>query len=288
MTSCDGPKRLKISWSALQAYELCKQRSKLLREKKKSPATNIRPFFHGIVADRIMRRWLEADEQAPGQMVGWVDEMVQSCLDEAKRKGDGIVQWKSAADRAEMTEWIRVLLGRLEPFLLRDVVPFEYAPEYRFRVPIRIPDLAGNTSEIDLVGGMDILVREALGPPSVWAGYDLKATANPDYLRKTLGQGVFYSLAHLAMQGEPFRTFAFVQPMVEKNPIAYVDITEADTRSMLVRIVAMAHSLWRNEDEPRKDSEACGWCPVKHACVRFKPGSKSIFAPKLRGGRTAA
>ncbi len=287
MTSCEGPKRLKISWSSLQAHELCKHKAMLYREKKKAPATNIRPFFHGIVADRIMRRWLDADEQVPGQMVDWVEEMVQSCMDEARSTGDGIVQWKHSSDRLEMADWIRVLLGRLEPFLLREIVPFEYQPEYRFRVPMRIPDLSGNISEIDLVGGMDILVRESVGPPEVWAGYDLKATANPDYLRKTLGQGIFYSMAHYAMQGVPFRTFAFVQPMVEKNPIAYVDITDADLRAMLGRIVAMAHSMWRNETEPKKDSEGCSWCPVKHACAKFKPGAKTMFKPK-RGGAQAA
>lgn len=285
MTECEGPRPLKISWSALQAHEMCKHRAKLMRERHKSPATNIRPFFHGIVADRIMRRWLDADEQVPGLMVRWVEEMVESCIEEARRTNDGVVRWKDAADRAAMSDWVRELLTRLEPFLLREVVPFEYQPEYRFRVPMRIPDLQGNTSEITLTGGMDILVRERkseIPEESVWAGYDLKATENPDYLRKTLGQGVFYALAHYAAQGAPFRTFAFVQPMVERNPIAYVDITDADLRSMMARITAMAHDMWRNDNEPKKDSEGCSWCPVKHACSKFKPGAKTVFSPKPR------
>lgn len=257
-----------------------------MREKKKSPAQNIRPFFHGIVADRTMRRWLEADEQAPGQMVAWVPEMVQQCLDTAKVEGDGVVRWKSPEDRAEMTGWIAQLLTRLEPFLLRDVVPYLYQPEYRFRVPIRIPDLTGELAEIDLVGGMDILVQEIQEPPGVWAAYDLKATASPDYLRKTLGQGVFYSLAHYARVGVPFRCFAFLQPMVDSNPIAYVDITEADLRSMMARVVKMAHDIWRGDTGPKSDSDGCSWCPVKHACDRFKPGTKSAL--KLKRGRSPA
>lgn len=283
---CNGPKRLKISWSGLQAHELCKHKAQLYRDKKKSPATNLRPFFHGIVADRIMRRWLEADEQRPGQMLAWVSEMVQVCLDRAKEEGDGLVKWKGVADRSLMTEWVERLVVRLEPFLLQSVVPFDYEPEYRFRVPIRIPDLFGELAEIDLVGGMDIIVRECLGPPEVWAAYDLKATENPDYLRKTLGQGVFYSLAHFAKVGIPFRTFAFVQPMVESNPVAYVDVTDADLRSMMSRIVKMAHDVWRGDTEPKASADGCAYCPVKHACLKFKPGFKSSI--KLKSGNLPA
>lgn len=288
MTVCEGPKRLKVSWSALQAHELCKQRAKLMREKKKSPVTNVRPFFHGNVADRTMRRWLDSDDPQPGQMATWVDEMVESCLIEAKDSGDGSVQWKHSTDRAEMTEWVRVLVNRLEPFLIREVLPFDYQPEFKFRIPMRVPDLAGNTTEIDLVGGMDILVRESAGPPEVWAGYDLKATANPDYLRKTLAQGIFYAVANYAQRGVPFRTFAFLQPMVEKNPFAYVDITDADLRSMMARIVAMCHDIWRGDTSPRKDSTQCGWCAVRHACDKFTgAGPSGMLAPK-RGGRSVA
>lgn len=288
MTTCDGPPRLKISWSALQAHELCKQKAKLMREKHKSPASDIRNFFHGVVADRIMRAWLESANPVSGEMVSWVDQFIDDCLKEAKDTGDGVVRWRDPADRARMADWIRVLLGRLEPFLQRDVLPFDYEPEYRFRVPIRIPDLNGNLAEIDLTGGMDILVRETLGPPAVWAGYDLKATENPDYLRKTLGQGIFYSLAHLAAHGTPFRTFAFVQPMVERNPIAHVVISDADLASMLARITAVAHDRWRGDEAPKKSSDGCSWCFVKHACPKFKPGSRTAFAPKAKGGSTAA
>ncbi|MFA7264767.1 MAG: PD-(D/E)XK nuclease family protein [Candidatus Nanopelagicales bacterium] len=280
-TKCDGPKPIKISWSALQAHTACKQRAFLFREKKKNPVTNIRPFFHGTVADRVMRRWLEADQQVPGEMATWVDFMIDHEIEEAKRTSDGVVNWKSDTDRAEMAEWVRQLVTRLEPFLLKEVIPYEYEPEARFRVPLRIPDLNGETAQIMLVGGMDILVRESKLPP-VWAAYDLKATANPDYLRKTLGQGVFYSLAHYAREGVPLRTFAFVQPMVETNPIAYVDITDADLSSMMARIVAMAHDIWRGDTEPNKDDKACSWCPVRHACAKYRPTSTGVFRPKQK------
>ena len=55
-----------------------------MREKKKSPASDIRPFFHGIVADRCMRRWLDSDDPREGEMVSWAEEMVERCLTEAR------------------------------------------------------------------------------------------------------------------------------------------------------------------------------------------------------------
>lgn len=253
-----------------------------MREKKKSPVTDIRNFFHGVVADRCMRRWLDSDNPVAGEMVSWVDEMVELCLEESRSRGDGVVRWRDLGDRARVTEWVRVLLERLEPFLLQNVIPYEYQPEFRFRVTIRIPDLNGELTEVDLVGGMDILVRESSGPPAVWAGYDLKATENPDYLRKTLGQGIFYSLAQLALTGEKFRTFAFLQPMVEDNPVAHVKITDDDLQSMLARVVKMSHDIWRGDIAPKSDSEGCSMCFVKHACEKFRSTSKTVFAPKRK------
>lgn len=279
--NCEGPKRLRISWTKLQTNELCKQKRHLMGQRKQSPVQNVRNFFHGNVADRCMRKWLDSDNPQPGEMVSWVDDMIEQLLAEQKERGEGVVRWKHRDDRSDMADYVRTLLGRLEPFLLRDVLPYDYQPEYRFRVPVRIPDLAGNLSEIDLVGGMDILVRES-EPQNIWAGYDLKATQNPDYLAKTLGQGIFYSLAQLAERGAPFRTFAFVQPMVEKNPLAYVSITDADMAQMLQRITRVAHDIWRGDNAPKKGLEGCAWCPVKAACERFRPGSGSTFAPKSK------
>lgn len=282
-TVCDGPKRLKISWTALQTHEECKQKAYLFREKHKTPGGNIRPFFHGIVADRICRAWLDSDDPQPGEMVSWVEDFIDSCRKEAKETGDGIVKWKDSNDRAEMTVWLKELLRRLEPFLIRDVLPYLYEPEFKFRVPIRIPDLAGNLSEIDLVGGMDILVREVPLEvnPGIWAGYDLKATENPDYIRKTLGQGIFYALAHFARTGERFRTFAFLLPMVDSNPIVNVNITDQDLAVLLSRITKMCHDIWRNDVSPKKDMQGCAWCNVKHACSKMQgTGEKTTFAPK--------
>ena len=279
---CEGPSKLRISWTSLQTHETCRQRAHLMQGKRKTPAQNIRPFFHGIVADKCMRCWLESPNPVSGEMVLAVEDTVEQCLLKARERGSGVVQWKSRTDRAEMIEWIKILLTRLEPYLQRNVIPYPYWPEYKFKVPLRIPDLAGNRSEIDLVGGMDIRVREALLPDPVWVGYDLKATVSPDYLRKTLGQSIFYSLAHFASEGAPFHRFAFLQPMVEDNPFPEVVITQADLSSMLSRIVKMAHDMWRNDTTPKKLDSGCAWCPVKGSCVRFKPGGGGLFVPKAK------
>lgn len=251
----------------------------LYREKKKSPMQDVRNFFHGTVADRCMRRWLESDDPRPGEMASWVDEMIDFCLGEARDTGDGVVRWKSSSDRADMAEWIRVLLGRLEPMLQQWVLPFHYQPEFGFRVPIRIPDPWGNTAEIDLTGGMDILVRESLDP-LVWVGFDLKATANPDYISKTLGQGIFYDLAVFAGTGVAPRDFVFLMPMVERNPVVHVTVTDADRMSLLSRIVKMAHDVWQGDTAPKADAGGCSWCSVRHGCQKFKP-SGQVWAPKL-------
>jgi PD-(D/E)XK nuclease superfamily protein len=277
---CEGPRRLRISWTSLQTHETCKQRAHLQQGKRATPAQNIRPFFHGIVADKCMRTWLESDNPVSGEMVAMVEDVIEMSIQRAKDRESGVVQWKSRTDRAEMADWVRVLLTRLEPILQKHVLPHSYQPEYKFRVPIRIPDLDGNRSVIDLVGGMDIRVRE-MDPEPIWVGYDLKATADPGYLRKVLGQSIFYSVANFAEWGEPFKKFAFIQPMVENNPLPFVKISHEDLQSMMSRIVSMAHDMWRNDTTPRPLDDNCAWCPVKSACARFKPGG-SLFAPKAK------
>jgi phage gp16-like protein len=279
---CNQLDRIKISWSQLQAHEMCKHRAMLQRRGGRSPITDIRNFFHGTVCDRIMRAWLESDDPAPGQMAPMVDEYIVRCLDEAKNKGEGVVRWKSAADRAEMTEFCRLVVSRLEPILFRLVIPYEYQAEMRFKVPIRIPYLDGTPAEVDLVGGIDILTRRS---EKMWYPYDLKATANPDYVRKILGQGIFYDLVILAMFGSVPQEFGFIQPAVENNQVVSVKVSNEDRVSMLSRITQVAHDRWRGLDEPKPDSEGCSYCPVKFQCKKFSPQA-SVFTPKRGRGNT--
>ena len=285
MSDTDCPKKLKLSWSNLQAAELCWHKANLLRKQKRSPSTDIRGYFHGTVCDRVMRAWLSSDNPLPGEMPDMVEDYIIKCLDEAKENQDGVVRWKHKGDREEMASYCRVVLTGLEPMLVRWVLPYDYQPEFRFRVPIRIPYLDGSLAEVELIGGMDILVRQSEVPP-LWFGYDLKATQNPDYIRKTLGQSIFYDIANLALFGVPFQEFTFLQPAVSERPYVTVNITDDDRLSMLSRIVRLAHGRWSELDEPKADSVGCSYCPVKHACKKFSGTQFTAFAP-IRGRRRA-
>lgn len=273
--------RIKVSWTMLQTMELCSHKANLMRTGKKSEVTDIRNFFHGTVCDRVMRSWLLSDDPLPGQMPGMVEEFIVRCLDEAKETGDGVVRWRNAGDRAQVAEHCRTVLTGLEPMLLKWVVPFSYEPEHKFKVPIRIPWLDNKTLvEIYLTGGIDILVRES-EVPQVWTAFDLKATKDPSYLNKTLGQAVFYDLAIKAMFGVSPRRFSFLQPAVVQRPFADVVVSDKDRIDMLSRIVDVAHRRWRNEDIPKSGSAGCSTCPVRQACKKFTNGM-GVFKP-VRG-----
>jgi hypothetical protein len=253
-------------------------KSNLMRAGKKSEATDIRNYFHGTVCDRIMRAWLSSESPLPGQMPGMVEDFIVRCLDEAKDTGDGVVRWRNAGDRATLASHCRTVLTGLEPMLLKWVVPFEYEPEHRFKVPIRIPWLDNKTLVvINLTGGIDILVRES-EVPQVWTAFDLKATKDPTYLNKTLGQGTFYDLAIRAQFGVSPRRFSFLQPAVRENPFADVVISDQDRMDMLARIVRVAHRRWREEDDAKPDSAGCSMCPVRQACKKFT-SSNRVFTP---------
>jgi len=282
-SGCTSPQRIRISWTQLSNHEYCKQKAVLIRQHKKSPTDNVRNFFHGTVCDRVMRAWLSEPDPTPGAMPGMVEDFIDLCAEELRAEESGVVLWKSRTDRAEMTEFCKTLVTRLEPMLVKWVLPFDYEPEYRFQVPIRVPYLDGTPAEIELVGGIDVLVRlPAYGSASDlprWQAYDLKATANPDYVRKTLAQGIFYDLAILAGFGRAPDEFTFLLPMVEDRQFVAAGVTDADRRSMLARIVAVAHDRWRGDDAPKLDAAGCSWCPVRGACRKFSPRAVGAFTP---------
>src|SRR5918997_7206322 len=149
--------RIKISWSQLQAFELCSHRANLIRQGKKGPATDIRNFFHGTVCDRVMRAWLSQESPGLGEMPEMVDDYIIKCLDEAKETGDGVVRWRNSQDRKIVTLYCKDILSKLEPMLVKLVLPYDYEPEFRFKIPVRIPYLDNKTLvEIYLTGGIFI------------------------------------------------------------------------------------------------------------------------------------
>jgi hypothetical protein len=258
---------IKISWSSLRVWEECRQKSWLVRQGKKSPLQDVRLYLAGNVTDLAMRRWLSSPNPQPGEMASTIAANFDECEQTALEKNEGIIKWKSKSDKKEMTEFCVELVTRLEPILYQLVIPYEYEPAKRFRVPIMIPGLDGLPEEIHLTGEMDLLTRSDDKRFNVW---DLKGTANDSYWRQTFGQLVFYDLAVNAMFGEFCKEVGLIQPMCKQRVLSFT-LTPDDHAQMMARIIRMAHGIWRNETEPKQGPEGCSWCQMRLHCAKFAP-----------------
>lgn len=270
-------KPLSVSWSRLKSWMECKQKAYLQSKGMKSPAADTRVFYRGTVTDRVLRQWLQDENREPGGMVSMVDEYMDVCEREYQESGTGIVRWRYAADREETAEWCKLLLTRTEPLMEELVLPYagSFYADKHFRVPITIPGLFGEPREIQLIGIMDILIDA----PGYLAVYDLKATENENYWKKTILQLVFYDLILEAdRQRNPDYT-ALVQPMCQL-PIVPLTVTDDHRMGLMGKIVNYAHSVWREEFDPKESDAGCSYCPVRTACVKFKKnesGRMSLF-----------
>ncbi len=151
-------KPLRISWSQLRNHTECRQKSYLIRSGKKSSAIDLRNYFHGMVVDRAMRRWLHDEGRQPQQMMTYVDECIDEEQAQAKHTAGGIVRWRNASDRADMRAFCVELCRRLEPLLYELVLPYPFRNGYRFTAPVQIPGPDGSPTVIHLVGEMDLFV----------------------------------------------------------------------------------------------------------------------------------
>lgn len=257
------PEPFRVSWSSLQYWEMCHQKGWLMSQRKASPVKDGRNFFHGTVVDRIMRNWLE--DPQPGQMPKMVDDYMESTEKEALEKGDGVVKWKHNTDKVDLRNFCVELVTRLEPILFELVVPFDYEPAKRFKIPVTLPGLNNEPTEIYMTGEFDLLVRDFT--PS-WHVWDLKATADNNYWKKTMGQLIFYDLAVFAMMGESPAKSGLIQPMCNERTLSFT-FTDDDRRAMLARIMAMMRAIQGKDHKPKEDSAGCSWCPVAHACEKF-------------------
>lgn len=264
-SECQNVEPLQLSWSALRRHDECRMKAKLYRQGVKSASSNIRGYFHGTVCDRVMRDWL--NDPQPGQMPDMVTAYVDKCLQEAVETGDGIVRWKHANDKTEMTKWCRELVTRLEPILQRYVLPFEYEQAKRFKVPLEIPNLVGEPTTVLLVGEIDLLCRDN---KARWGLWDLKATEDDGYWRKTVAQLTFYDLCVEAMFDNPTYIAGLIQPMC-KQPVLPVKITEIERAELLARVVTMAHTIWKEDFALAEKTAICNYCEVRHACPKFNP-----------------
>lgn len=256
---------LRISWSALRTHEVCKQRSFLKRGKHLAPAANQRVFFPGTVTDRVTRDWLTHDP-SPGRMPGMVEAIMDREWQQIRDDG-GAIAWKTPADRAQVLADCREAVTKIEPVLLKLVVPYDYDADVSFSIPVRLPHPAGGAEEILLIGFMDIMVHDDQGRFWIW---DVKHTRDNGYWRKVEGQLTFYDLACFLMNGQGTERVGLLQPLCDVPVKPFAVSLEARTQ-MLARIAGMAHDIWVEDHTPRSDSVECGFCDYKHACSKFTP-----------------
>lgn len=240
---------------------------------------DLRRFIHGTLADRAVRKWLEQDEeQLPGQMEAYVDELWDEYVTNST---EGKVVWRDdiVADKKRVREIAKTVVRKVEPFLIARVLPYDYHPELRFKVPIQIPDAHGYARTILLNGGADIVVRE----PDRLSIYDLKATTNESYIHQgIMPQLIFYQIAMNKILDYPYDKMraAFLTPYTKAQ---YHELTVGaeDRRHLMTRIIRFAHWYWEKETPVcANDNNVCWGCPQKVVCPKW---SSVMAEPKADG-----
>lgn len=178
-----------------------------------------------------------------------------------------VMKWRDSKDRDEVIAVCQEAVRLIEPDLEKYVLPFEYQVDYKFEVPIEIKNQFGEYETVLLLGYMDILVKDVNGE---WAVWDVKHTKDNSYWKKTQGQLGFYDLAISLMFGQPTSITGLLQPLC-KEPVKPIRLDSSTRTTLLTQIENMAMDIWTGEVEPRKDMKYCHYCPVKHACPKFKP-----------------
>lgn len=290
---------VKVSWSKIRTHEECREKAQHIANGLKSTVSDTTMFVHGNVVDLLMRRWLGMDDPPRGWMAKHVDEVLDELEHSAKDKGDGVIRWKHTGHRQQVREFCFNCAMRLEELLRGMVMSHDYQPAVRFKTRMNIPGLEeGSTAKILLTGEMDLLVAEKPRPlPDITPDlnpvtiamhdvaqrprlhiWDLKATRDKDYWRKTVAQLVFYDIACWCMFGTTSLMAGLLQPMVDDHPYISFTPTEEDRTQMYTRIVTVAHQIMRGDAAPKEGSEGCSWCEVKHACSKYarEPGTNRI------------
>lgn len=260
----DAPRKIRLSWSALKNYEECHQRGKLLMERKKSPITDGRNFLPGTLADRCMRRWLDAGRFNRGGMEEYLEE------EWSRHTGpdsEYSIMWRGnhRDDQLSVLEDVKRALVTLEPILFKKVVPFSFKPEFRFSSAVGIPGLNGETVQIEIFGAIDVATHFEQGKYGL---YDLKITKKDAYIKSTLAQLVFYDLAFRGHTGVRPVEHQFWAPLLPETEIGLV-VTNADRRDMISRIISYCHGVWSGNWELTRKESKCFNCPTKAACPRY-------------------
>lgn len=257
-----------VSWSGLKRWENCRQHQLRTIQHKAKRSNMGRIFLPGTICDLTQRRFLESDNQYVGQM----EDMVEDIFLETVEKGESRIDWRGdpRKDKEDVKALCREAVKRLEPWLWKEVLPYDYAPEIKFKAHFELPYVCDNDvrAPVILIGGIDLAVRR---PNGKFRLYDLKITSNDAYMKTTLGQLTFYDLAWCIIQGEfgISEDWGFVAPLLEEF-IVGVKVTQEDRRVMMSRIQQYAEGVWRDSWEPKADDKGCTWCEARGACDKFK------------------
>jgi hypothetical protein len=259
--------RIKISWSSLQRWELCRQKQFLIATGHAVPGKDVRNFLAGNILDSVQKAWLDSPV---GNMEDMVDEHMDKCIASAEEKDT--IKWRNRDDKKKINLTCKTAAVMLQPILEARVLPYDYEPAKRFYQPVNIKRPDGSIEEIILRGEFDLLVKDKSGRFIVW---DLKTTADNDYWKKTLGQLVFYDLVIISMFGEPPVKTGLIQPLCDEQVKEFV-FDNSHRAEMWGRITAMVESEWAGDHTPKADNAGCAWCEVSHACSKFK--NRKLFS----------
>lgn len=260
-------KRYKLSWSALQRFELCKQKQHLVSQGFSVSGKDVRNFLAGNVVDAVQKVWLD---NPVGSMLSLVDEQFDKAVAKAEEKDT--IKWRNKNDKRTIFLQCQKATELLQPILEARVLPYDYEPAKWFYVPVKIQNpRTSQIEEIILRGEFDLLVRDNNGKFIVW---DLKTTADNEYWKKTLGQLVFYDLVILSMFGEPPVKTGLIQPLCDEQVKEFY-FDGSHRAEMWGRINSMMRDVWDGNFEPKPDNTGCTFCEVVHKCEKFT--SRNLF-----------
>lgn len=265
-----GRVTLRVSWSSLKVHDECKQKSFRQRTGNRASMADRRVFFPGNVTDRVVRDWL-LEGPEPGSMPSMVERIMDREFQVAHDEG-GKILWKNKDDRADVLRDCTTAVTKIEPLLVKYVLPFDYQADYSFRAPLEVPHPNGGYERITLIGKMDIIVRDGDGRYSV---FDVKHTKDNGYWRKTIGQLSFYDFAVQIMFEQPTRITALFQPLCDEI-VMPMQSSDQSRGELMQRVAGMARDIWTDDNTPRSDTKFCFNCDVKHVCSKFTPVGKRL------------
>lgn len=263
-----GKLLIRLSWSQLRTADECKQKRFLTVSGSRKEARDQRLFLPGNVTDRVVREWLKNDPKGNvGAMPGMVSATLDKIREEILSKGERVAWKPDLNDRKNIERDCIEAVKKIEPTLLRHVVPFEYEADFRFDAPLILPRRDGTKELINLIGYMDIIVRGDDGQIRV---FDVKHTKDSSYWRKTVGQLTFYDLAVMLLFKTKTSQTALFQPLCPKDVYPYL-VTDQARSEMFQRVVRVVNDIWDGDNAPNDHNKFCGYCDVRMACSKFAP-----------------